>query len=67
MTRLSPDETCERCRSPLYPPQLAPAHMRIAATVDYACLHCGRAYKRMGNPPTLKVLSPVAWDDSDEE
>jgi hypothetical protein len=44
--------------------------MKIAATPDYVCLHCGRAYKRMGNPPTLRVLSPVPWDhddDSDEE
>jgi len=66
MTRLSPDETCERCRSPLYPPQFAPPEMKIAATADYVCLHCGRAYKRMGNPPTLRVLSPVAVDYDDD-
>jgi hypothetical protein len=44
--------------------------MKIAATADYVCLHCGRAYKRMGDPPTLTVLSPVVVDyddDSDEE
>jgi hypothetical protein len=66
MTRLSPDETCERCGSPLYPPQLAPPEMKVAATADYVCLHCGRAYKRMGNPPKLTILSPVAVDDIDD-
>jgi hypothetical protein len=68
MTRLSPDEICERCGSPLYPPQLAP-DMKIAATADYVCLNCGRAYKRTGNPPKLTILSPVAvdYDDENEE
>jgi hypothetical protein len=45
---------------------LAPPEMKIAATADYVCLHCGRAYKRMGNPPRLTILSPVAVDDDDE-
>jgi hypothetical protein len=68
MTRLSPDETCERCGSPLYPAQLAP-DATIAATADYVCLNCGRAYQRMGNPSKLTVLSPVAvdYDDENEE
>ena len=66
MTQFSPDETCEHCRGLLYPPQLAPDDMEIAATADFVCLHCGRAYKRMGNPPTLRVLSPVAVDYDDK-
>jgi hypothetical protein len=68
MTQLSPGETCERCRGPLYPPQLAP-DAKIAATADSVCLNCGRAYKMTGNPPKLTVLSPVAvdYDDENEE
>jgi DNA-directed RNA polymerase subunit RPC12/RpoP len=66
MTRLSPDEKCERCGNPLYPPQLA-TNMKIAATADYVCLNCGRAYKSVGSPPTLRVLSPVAVDYDDDE
>jgi len=41
--------------------------MKIAATADYVCLHCGRAYKSMGNPPRLTILSPVAVDDDDDD
>jgi hypothetical protein len=40
--------------------------MSIAATADYVCLNCGRAYKSMGNPPTLTIVSPVAVDYDDE-
>jgi hypothetical protein len=29
---------------------------------DYVCLNCGRVYAWAGNPPTLKVLAPVADD-----
>jgi hypothetical protein len=64
-TRLS-DETCALCGSPLCSPQGAPAYMRIAATADYVCLHCGRAYKRMRNLATLQVLWPAAQDYNDE-
>jgi hypothetical protein len=43
--------------------------MKVAATADYVCLNCGRAYKRIGNPPKLTILSPAAvdYDDENEE
>jgi hypothetical protein len=44
----------------------AATEMKIPATADYVFLSCGRAYERMRNPPTLRVLSPVAMDYDDE-
>jgi hypothetical protein len=64
--RFSLDDTCTRCRSLLYSPQLA-LGMEIPVTADYVCLNCGRAYKREGNPPTLNVVAlATAHDDEDD-
>jgi hypothetical protein len=40
--------------------------MKIAAAAAYVGLHCGRAYKRMGNPPTLTILLAAPADDDHE-
>jgi len=65
MTRLSPEETCDRCGSLLFPPQLA-SETKVPATAAYVCLKCGRAYAWAGTPPRLTVLGPVAISSDDD-
>lgn len=68
VTRMSPDETCV-CGSLLFPPELE-SGIRVPATtdyvcLDYVCLHCGRPYRWVGNPPKLTLL--VAADRPDDD
>ena len=65
MTRLSSDETCDRCGNLLFPRQLATG-MQVPATADYVCVNCGRAYKWEGSPPTLAVV-PARATEADED
>jgi hypothetical protein len=67
VTRMSPDETCV-CGSLLFPPELE-SGIRVPANtdyvcLDYVCLHCGRPYRWVGNPPELTLL--VAADRRDD-
>ena len=63
MTRLSPDERCGGCGSPVWPPSLA-FDVIVPSAADYVCLKCRRAYRWVGNPPRLMPLIP--FDRSDE-
>jgi hypothetical protein len=65
VTKPTPDETCGRCGSLLFPPDLAPG-MMIPAAADLVCLNCGRAYEWTGTPPRLCVVVPDVESDEDE-
>ena len=51
----------------LVPPELVTTP-RPVSDADYVCVRCGTAYRWLGNPPKLSLLSlvePVRDDDDD--
>jgi CheY-like chemotaxis protein len=66
VTKPTPDETCRRCGSLLFPPHLAPG-MMIPAAANLVCLKCGRAYEWTGTPPRLSVVAPNVESGEDED
>jgi hypothetical protein len=66
VTKPTPDETCRRCGSLLFPPHLAPG-MMIPAAANFVCLNCGRAYEWTGTPPRLSVVAPNVESGEDED
>ena len=66
MTRLFPEEKCTFCRGLLVPPSLA-SKFNAVAGADYVCMNCGRAYRWVGNPPTLTTLVVVERDAADDD
>jgi hypothetical protein len=66
VTTPTPDETCRRCGSLLFPPHLAPG-MMIPAAASFVCLNCGRAYQWTGTPPRLSIVAPDVEGGEDED
>jgi uncharacterized protein with PIN domain len=62
MTKLIPDERCDKCDGPLVPPEIAPMGRRSTSDLerpDYVCLLCRRGFYWRGNPPRLVVGLPA--------
>lgn len=65
MTRLLPDERCA-CGSLLVPLELA-FGFTVPQGTEYVCLRCGRAFRWVGNPPTLTLFVAAERLDGDDE
>jgi hypothetical protein len=57
MTHLVSDDVCVICGNLLVPP-MPPGSRTAPWEPDYVCLHCGRAYHWIGNPPQLAPVEP---------